>query len=203
MCFSLFLPHPPRHCHSFAYAHLPCRGSLSISPSSEKPVLAVSIPPVCSFFLAEWQYVLHVLLFEHAQLLVLFSSGGPGASGDLLGRSEPTSLQLTLWAGDDILSSAPSAVLCWTQLIFQVLLMWKLWRNGTDGCITLSVLPSDFQQTVFEELSWERSGLFPGISQTLENKLFSSLPVISAKKCWKSKWKIKAHEDRNSFGYLC
>lgn len=50
--------------------HVQRRGLLRISPSRQKPVLAVSVLPVCSLFPAEWRCVLHVLLFEHAQLLV-------------------------------------------------------------------------------------------------------------------------------------
>lgn len=124
------------------------------------------------------------------------------ASEDFLGSSEPTSPWLMLWAGDVIFSSAPSAILCWTQLILQVLLMWKLWRNGADGCIAFSFLPSGFQPIILGS----HYGKDQGFSQeylTLEDKLFSSLPITSAKKCWKSKWKIKTHEARNSFCDLC
>lgn len=56
------------------------------------------------------------LAIEHALLLVLFSLGGLGArqfaSEDFVGSSEHVSPQLMLWAGDVILSSAPSAILC-------------------------------------------------------------------------------------------
>lgn len=44
---------------------------------------------------------------------------------------------------------------------------------------------------------------FPRNISDFEKQLFSSLPIANAKKCWKSKWTIKAHEARNSFCYLC
>lgn len=145
--------------HFSAHPTFSAEASWALAPEPE-PVLAARVLPVCSLFLAGWRCVLHVLLFEHAQLLVLFFweplVPGEFASEDFLGSSEPVSPWLMLWAGDIIFSSAPSAILCWTQLILQVLLMWKLWRNGTDGYIAFSFLPSGFQQTVFGEPSRER-----------------------------------------------
>lgn len=75
---------------------------------------------------------------------------------------------------------------------------WNRWMYS------ISILAIWFSTDYFGgAVNQERSGLVPGISQTLENKSFSSLPITNAKKCWKSKWKIKAHEARNSFCYLC
>lgn len=166
MCFSLSSSAPPKVLPFLCFPPPSVQRFPEYWPRSQKPVLAVSVLPVCSFFLAEWRCVLHVLLFEHAQLLVLFFRGealvpSRFASEDFLGSSEPTSPWLMLWAGDSIFSSAPSAILCWTQLILQVLLMWKLWRDGADGCIAFSFLPSGLQPTILGS----RPGKDQGFSQ--------------------------------------
>lgn len=105
--------------------------------------------------------------------------GGPGArqvgQWGLLGSSELMSPWLMLRAGD--ISPAPSTILCWTQLILQVLLMWKLWRNGTGGYIAFSFPPSDFQETVLGGPSWERWDF------SQETSAFSPLSITNAKKC--------------------
>lgn len=62
----------------------------------------------------------------------------------------------------------------------------KKWNRWTYSIFILAIW---FSTNYFGEPSRERSGLFPGISQTLEDKLFSSLPITSAKKCRKAKWK--------------
>lgn len=53
------LPLTPRCCCHFSAYPKPSvqRGSLSIGPSSQKLVLAASVLPVCSLFLAGWQSV--------------------------------------------------------------------------------------------------------------------------------------------------
>lgn len=67
-------PSPPRWCcHFSAYPHLQCRDFLSIGPSSQKPVLAVSVLPVCSLFLAEWHvFCTSCYLSMHSCCPVLF-----------------------------------------------------------------------------------------------------------------------------------
>lgn len=83
--------------------------AISLLPSAPRflehwphsPKLSLCALPVCSIPGRVTQcFFLHVSLFEHAQLLVLLSTGGPVpgkfASGDLLGNSEPMSPQLPL-----------------------------------------------------------------------------------------------------------
>lgn len=68
---------------------------------------------------------LHVLLFEHAQLPLLFSSGGPVPGEftreDFLVVGIPC--HLSWCCGRVASSSAAPALLCWTQLMLQVLLV--------------------------------------------------------------------------------
>lgn len=81
---------------------------------------------------------------------------------------------------------------------FDVKIM-KKWNRWTYSIFILAIW---FSTIYFGEPSRERSGLFPGISQTLEDKLFSSLPITSAKKCWKAKWKKKLMRPETPFAIL-
>lgn len=175
MCFSLS-PSPPAPrwcCHFSAYPHFQYRGFLSIGPSNQKLVLAVSVLPVCSYFLAEWRCVLHVLLFEHAQLLVLvvfffffFCWGTPWCQASL-----PVKTSWTVqnpchlgWCYGQVTSSFQPPVLFCIEHNWNSRCFWCENYEGMDGCIAFSLLPSGFQLTVFGKPSQERSELFPGIS---------------------------------------
>lgn len=171
----LLTPPPCFIAISLLSLHLQHRGFLSIGPSSQKSGSCCQCTLVCSLFLAEWQCVLHVLLLEHAQPLILFSREAlvPSkvASQDFLGSWEPVSPQLLLWQWHHLLFCPH----CYFVLntILQVLSMWKLWRNGMDGCTAFFILAIWFSMNFWGELLWKRSGLFLGLSQTLENKLFT------------------------------
>lgn len=207
MCFSLSSSAPPKVMPFLCFPPPSVQRFPEYWPRSQKPVLAVSVLPVCSFFLAEWRCVLHVLLFEHAQLLVLFFGGRPWCQASLPVK--------TSWVVQNPRHLA-DAMGRWHHLLFSPQCYFVLNIIDTPGAFdvkimkkwsrwlySIFILAIWFSTNHFGEPSRERSGLFPGISQTLEDKLFSSLPITSAKKCWKSKWKIKTHEARNSFCDLC
>lgn len=130
----LSLPHAPTprcHCHFSAHP-LQCRGSFSIGIVGGWFLLSVYFLCVLYSQQNEDVFCTSCYLSMHSCLSCFLREAlvpGEFASGDFVGSSGPMSPRQMLWAGDATLSSAPSAILCWTQLIFKVLLMWKLWRN--------------------------------------------------------------------------
>lgn len=107
------------------------------------------------------------------------------ASEDFLGSSEPTSPWPMMLGADDIihLLFSPQCYFVLNTIdtpgAFDVKIM-KKWNRWTYNIFILAIW---FSTNYFGEPSQERSGLFPGISQTSEDELFSSLPKTNAKKC--------------------
>lgn len=144
--------------------HLQCRGFPSIGPSSQKfgswcqcTSFVLFIPSRVTVFCTSCYLSMHnCLSCSLWEALV----SGKFAIEDFLGSSEPMSPWLMQWSGDSILSSASSAILCWTQLIIQVLLMWKL-KKWNGWVYSIFILAIWFSTNCFWGVVTEKIRAFP------------------------------------------
>lgn len=188
LCASGVLPHPQVLLPFSAYPALRAEVSWAPDPQPEPAravrVLLRSLPRRVAMCCTSCCLSMH-------SCLSCFFSGGPGARHVCQGR-------LLGWFRTHV--TLADALGRWHHLLFSPQCSFVLNTIDTPGAFDVTIMKkwNRWVYSIFFLAIWfsannfwgaitRKMGLFPGLSQTLQDKLFSSLPITNAKKCRKSK----------------